>query len=80
MTSAFPQVRTAGRPGVHSASGVIGSGSGLLNAYAVSGSVSLLARPVEDFSEAPETQAAEAEAPEAEAPEAEAAEGDGEPR
>jgi len=48
VTSAFPQVRPSGRPGQNAASGRIGSGSGTLNAHAVSGSVSLLARPSED--------------------------------
>jgi hypothetical protein len=52
VTSAFPQVRTNGSPpGMRrSASGRIGSGTGMLNAYAVSGSVSLLARPSGDGS------------------------------
>jgi hypothetical protein len=45
VTSAFPQVRTQGGPGMRSARGRIGTGAGTLNAYAVSGSVSLLARP-----------------------------------
>lgn len=45
VTSAFPQVRTVGMPGIHSASGRIGTGSGTLAAYAVSGAVSLLAAP-----------------------------------
>ncbi len=49
ITSAFPQVRGSGMPGTNSASGRIGSGSGTLRAFAVSGSVSLLARPAEDF-------------------------------
>ena len=50
VTSAFPQVRATGSAGMRSARGRIGSGKGVLNAYAVSGSVSLLARPIEDFS------------------------------
>jgi hypothetical protein len=50
VTSAFPQVRAGGGPRLRSASGRIGAGSGTLNAYAVSGSVSLLSRPTEDFS------------------------------
>jgi len=55
VTSAFPQVRAVGLPGIHSASGRIGSGSGTLKAYAVSGAVSLLARPATDFeSQAPD--------------------------
>jgi DUF4097 and DUF4098 domain-containing protein YvlB len=45
VTSAFPQVRVTGMPGIHSASGRIGTGSGTLKAFAVSGAVSLLARP-----------------------------------
>jgi hypothetical protein len=49
VTSGFPQVRVGGMPGAHSATGQIGTGSGTLRAYAVSGSVSLLARPSEDF-------------------------------
>jgi len=49
VTSAFPQVRGSGMPGTHSAAGRIGTGSGTLNAYAVSGSVSLLARPAEEL-------------------------------
>jgi hypothetical protein len=47
VTSAFPDVRGSNLPGVHSATGRIGSGTGTLNAYAVSGSVSLLAGPSE---------------------------------
>lgn len=59
VTSAFPQVRTVGLPGIHSASGRIGTGSGTLKAYAVSGAVSLLARPATESelpSDAPEDQ------------------------
>jgi len=63
VTSAFPQVRRVRLPGLHAANGVIGSGRGVLNAYAVSGSVSLLARPVEDFSEAPRAGGPETETP-----------------
>jgi hypothetical protein len=48
VTSAFPQVRGSSRPGAGSASGRIGTGSGTLSAYAISGSVSLLARPAVD--------------------------------
>jgi hypothetical protein len=53
VTSAFPEVRAAGLPGLHHATGRIGTGSGTLHAYAVSGSVSLLARPSggDDFTE-----------------------------
>ena len=49
VTSGFPQIRVSGLPGSHSAAGRIGTGSGTLRAFAVSGSVSLLARPSEDF-------------------------------
>jgi hypothetical protein len=49
VVSAFPQIRVSGLPGTHSAAGRIGTGSGTLRAFAVSGSVSLLARPSEDF-------------------------------
>ncbi len=45
VTSAFPEVRNAGTIGARSAHGRIGAGAGTLHAYAVSGSVSLLARP-----------------------------------
>jgi Putative adhesin len=51
VTSAFPEVHSSRTPGLHAANGRIGSGSGTLNAHAVSGSVSLLARPSEDFTE-----------------------------
>ena len=37
VTSAFPQVRVSGRPGLHTASGALGSGPRPLYAYAVSG-------------------------------------------
>lgn len=50
VTSAFPGVRPGGGPGARSAHGRVGAGTGQLNAYAVSGSISLLARPTEDFS------------------------------
>ena len=49
VTSAFPQVGGRSMPGAHAANGRIGQGTGTLRAYAVSGSVSLLARPAEDF-------------------------------
>jgi DUF4097 and DUF4098 domain-containing protein YvlB len=52
VISAFPQVRVTGMPGLRSASGRLGTGSGTLNAYAVSGSVSLLARPAADRDDA----------------------------
>lgn len=45
VTSAFPEVHASGVPGVRQARGRIGTGAGTLHAYAVSGSVSLLARP-----------------------------------
>lgn len=48
VRSAFPEVVPANRPGVHAASGRIGEGTGVLNAYALSGSVSLLASPRAD--------------------------------
>jgi hypothetical protein len=48
VTSAFPQVRSNPTPGFQAASGRIGSGSGTLSAYALSGSVSLLARAAVD--------------------------------
>jgi hypothetical protein len=51
VTSAFREVRPTGVPGLNSASGRIGEGTGQLSAYAISGSVSLLARPAEDYSE-----------------------------
>ena len=49
ITSGFPQVRGSGMPGTNSADGRLGTGSGTLRAFAVSGSVSLLARPSGDF-------------------------------
>jgi hypothetical protein len=45
ITSAFPQVQSVGFPGARAASGRIGGGAGRLRAYAMSGSVALLARP-----------------------------------
>jgi Putative adhesin len=48
VTSGFSQVRASGVPGLRSADGVIGVGSGTLSAHAVSGSVSLLARAIGD--------------------------------
>ncbi len=48
ITSGFREVRVSGVPGMMSAQGVIGTGSGTLSAHAVSGSVSLLARPIGD--------------------------------
>ncbi len=47
VTSAFPQVVNSGSPGARSARGRLGAGHGTLHAHAVSGSVSLLASPVE---------------------------------
>lgn len=55
VTSAFPQVRPGGLPGHRVAYGRIGSGLGTLYANAVSGSVSLLARPNDEA--APEASA-----------------------
>ena len=49
VTSAFPQVRGSGMPGLRHANGRIGSGSGSLRAHAISGSVSLLSRPADDL-------------------------------
>lgn len=51
VTSAFGQVPTTTRMGMHSATGRLGSGSGRLRAYAVSGSVSLLASPAGEWDE-----------------------------
>ena len=53
VTSAFPEIRSSGMPGLHHATGRIGTGAGTLRAYAVSGSVNLLARPAggADFEE-----------------------------
>jgi len=48
VTSAFPEIQGVGLPGMHHASGRIGSGAGTLNAYAVSGSVALLASPAQE--------------------------------
>jgi DUF4097 and DUF4098 domain-containing protein YvlB len=45
VSSAFPQVPSVRSLGVHSATGRLGAGTGQLRAYAVSGSVSLLASP-----------------------------------
>ena len=54
VISAFPQVVSApARRGARAANGRLGSGSGTLNAYAVSGSVSLLARPAAEADEPP---------------------------
>lgn len=49
VTSAFHEVPTLNRAATHVASGRLGSGTGQLRAYAVSGSVSLLARPAGDL-------------------------------
>jgi hypothetical protein len=46
ITSGFPQVRPGGMPGLRSARGQLGAGTGTLHAYAISGNVNLLARPV----------------------------------
>jgi hypothetical protein len=54
VTSAFPEVRPVGRIGIHAAGGRIGTGAGTLRASAVSGSVSLLARPSEDLGARPD--------------------------
>jgi hypothetical protein len=57
IASAFPQVQLGGRPGMRSARGTLGSGTGRLYAHAVSGNVSLLARPTEDFPPGPDEEA-----------------------
>ena len=51
VTSAFPEVRRSSVPGTHAASGRLGRGTGRLNAYAVSGSVALLASTAADYDE-----------------------------
>jgi hypothetical protein len=51
ITSAFDEVRPAGMPGARSAHGRLGAGMGQLSAHAVSGNVSLLARPAADASD-----------------------------
>jgi DUF4097 and DUF4098 domain-containing protein YvlB len=56
IASAFPQIQLGGMPGMRSARGNLGSGAGHLYAHAVSGNVSLLARPTEDFSGEPEEE------------------------
>lgn len=48
VTSAFATVPTRNSTGMHTATGRLGAGSGRLRAYAVSGSVSLLASPAGD--------------------------------
>jgi Toastrack DUF4097 len=48
VASAFVAVPTSNSMGVHSATGRLGTGTGRLRAYAVSGSVSLLASPAAD--------------------------------
>jgi hypothetical protein len=48
VTSAFAQVPAGKGMGSHVASGRLGSGTGQLRAYAVSGSVALLASPAGD--------------------------------
>jgi hypothetical protein len=58
VTSAFREVRGNSAPGLHGASGRIGQGTGTLNAHAVSGSVSLLARPADDDLIAPAAEGA----------------------
>ncbi|MFF3857188.1 DUF4097 domain-containing protein [Micromonospora sp. NPDC002575] len=52
ITSGFPQVRGGGGPGgVRDSAGVLGTGAGRLWASATSGSIALLARPVDDDAE-----------------------------
>jgi len=48
VTSVFPQVPATRNLGTHSASGLLGTGTGRLRAYAISGSVCLLASPAAD--------------------------------
>jgi len=54
IASSFPQVQLGGRPGMRNARGKLGAGTGHLYAHAISGNVSLLARPAEDLSGGPE--------------------------
>jgi hypothetical protein len=56
VTSAFPHLRPSGLPGMRSASGRIGTGAGTLRAYAVSGSVSLLASPADPLPDGPDAE------------------------
>lgn len=52
ITSGFPEVRDrAGLGGMRESEGVIGTGAGKLWASATSGSIALLARPVDDEKE-----------------------------
>ncbi|MDI5940417.1 hypothetical protein QLR68_20200, partial [Micromonospora sp. DH15] len=52
ITSGFPQVRGGGGlSGVRDSAGVLGTGAGRLWASATSGSIALLARPVDDDAE-----------------------------
>lgn len=61
VSSAFAQVPASNNMGTHSASGRIGAGTGRLRAYALSGSVSLLASPaVGDAGGAPDEGSAAA--------------------
>ena len=53
VTSAFAAVPTSNSVGTHGATGRLGAGSGRLRAYAVSGSVSLLASPASDRDDEP---------------------------
>src|SRR5690606_20173881 len=57
VTSAFPEIRRSSVPGTHAASGRLGRGTGRLTAYAVSGSVALLAATAADYDEGEEETA-----------------------
>ncbi|HEY3009671.1 MAG TPA: DUF4097 family beta strand repeat-containing protein [Micromonosporaceae bacterium] len=52
VTSAFPEVRPHSTTGRRTAHGLLGAGTGRLSAYATSGSISLLRRPVDPDAEA----------------------------
>jgi hypothetical protein len=52
LTSAFPELRPHSTHGRHTAHGTLGTGTGRLSAYATSGSISLLRRPVDSDAEA----------------------------
>jgi len=61
ITSGFPQLPSADGAGTHSVSGRLGKGTGRLNVNAISGNISLLARPVEDDEGVPEEASVEDE-------------------
>jgi hypothetical protein len=60
VSSSFPQVAAANTMGTHSAAGRLGAGSGRLRAFAVSGSVSLLASPAVGADGGPDEGSADA--------------------